>query len=193
VTTDEPLRRRRLVVLFRALLFVPQYVVLSVWALLLVPVVPLAWVVAVATGGIPRFCHRFLGSYLRYQGQTTAWLYLLSATYPDPMHTVEHPFHIEVPPRGRQPRLVILFRLVLALPAAVLASVFNVILTGVGVAAWFVGLVLGRTTAGLQELGTFCLRYGVETEGYVLLLTARYPQLEPPVAPALQLPIPGLE
>ena len=37
-------------------------------------------------------------------------------------------------------------------------------------------LALGRTTAGLQELGTFCLRYELETEAYLLLLTARYPR-----------------
>ncbi len=182
-----------MVVLFRALLFVPHYIVLSVWGILVVPVLPVAWVLALAAGRVPRFCNRFLGAYLRYQGQTTAWLYLLSGTYPDPLHTAEHPFCIDVPPRQRQPRLVTLFRLLLALPAAVLASVFNVILAGVGIASWFVGLALGRTTVGLQELGTFCLRYGVETEGYVLLLTSRYPQLEPPAAPALQLPIPGLE
>ena len=33
VTSDEPLRRRRLAVLFRVLLFVPQYIVLSLWSL----------------------------------------------------------------------------------------------------------------------------------------------------------------
>jgi hypothetical protein len=50
----------------------------------------------------------------------------------------------------------------------------------VAVAAWFVALALGRTTSGLQELGTFCLRYQLETQAYVSLLTAAYPRLAPP-------------
>lgn len=192
VTDTEPLRRRRLVVFLRVVLLFPHYIVLSVWALLLIAVVPFSWLAALILGRLPKAFHRFLAAYLRYQGQVTAWLYLLSATYPDPLHTREHPFGIEVPEARDQPRLVTLFRLLLAIPAVVLASVFNVIMTAVGVGAWFVSLALGRTTAGLQELGTFCLRYQLETHAYLSLLTAAYPRLEPAPASA-QLPTPELE
>jgi fatty acid desaturase len=192
VTDTEPLRRRRLVVFLRLLLLFPHYIVLSVWALLLIPVVPFSWLAVLILGRLPKVFHRFLAAYLRYQGQVTAWLYLLSATYPDPLHTREHPFRIEVRDAHDQPRLVTLFRLLLAIPAIVLASVFNVIMTVVGVGAWFVALALGRTTAGLQELGTFCLRYQLETQAYLSLLTASYPRLEPPPAPVV-LPTPELE
>jgi hypothetical protein len=181
VTDTEPLRRRRLVVLLRPILLFPHYIVLSIWALLLIPVVPLGWLASLMRGRLPSFFHRFLAAYLRYQGQVTAWLYLLSATYPDPLHTKEHPFRIEVPDGRQQRRLVTLFRLPLAIPALVLASVFNVILTALGVGAWFVALARGRTTAGLEELGTFCLRYQLETQAYLLLLTYRYPNLAPAV------------
>ena len=192
VRDTEPLRRGRLVVLFRPVLLIPHYVVLSVWALLLIPVVPFCWLAALLLGRMPRSFHRFVAAYLRYAGQVTAWLYLLSAKYPDPLHTREHPFGIDVPGSEPQRRLVTLFRLPLAVPAFVLASVFNVIASAAAVGAWFVALARGRTTAGLQELGTFCLRYQLETQAYLLLLTSRYPRLEPPPAPAEQLPIPGL-
>ncbi len=109
-----------------------------------------------------------------------AWFDLLSTRYPDPLRTGEHPFRIELPDRLRQPRLVTLFRLLLALPALVLASVFNIALSLASIAAWFVSLALGRTTAGLQELGTFCVRYQLETQAYVTLLTSTYPRLAPP-------------
>jgi hypothetical protein len=193
VDDAEPLRRRRLIVFPRALLFLPHYVVLSVWGALVVPVVAVSWIAALVTGSVPRGFHRFLAAHLRYQGQAYAWLALLSATYPDPLRTREHPFGIETPDARRQPRLVTLFRLVLVLPALVLASVFDVVLSGVAVAAWFVALVLGRTTAGLQELGTFCLRYQLETYAYVGLVTSSYPRLEPVPPPAEQLLLPGLE
>lgn len=179
--------------LLRAVLLFPHYVVIAFWALLLVPVVPLSWLSAVGAGRVPSRLHRFLAAFLRYSGQVTAWFTLLSATYPDPLHTHEHPFTIEIPDRGPQRRLVTLFRLPLAVPAFVLANAFGVILAASSIGAWFVSLVLGRTTRGLQELGTFCLRYQLETQAYLLLLTSSYPKLEPPPPPAEQLLIPGLE
>ena len=148
--------------------------------MLVVPAVAIAWLALLIEGRLPPFLHRFIGAFLRYQGQVTAWFELLSTRYPDPLHTGEHPFRIELSDRPRQPRLVTLFRLPLALPPIVLASVFNVVLSLASVVAWFAGLVLGRTTAGLQELGTFCLRYQLETQAYVTLLTSTYPRLAPP-------------
>jgi hypothetical protein len=180
VEAGEPLRRRRLVVLLRAVLVIPHYIVLSIWTMLVVPAVAIAWLALLIEGRLPSFLHRFLGAFLRYQGQVTAWFDLLSARYPDPLHTAEHPFRIELADRPRQPRLLTLLRLPLALPALVLASAFNVVLSIASIAAWFASLVLGRTTAGLQELGTFCLRYQLETQAYVTLLTATYPRLAPP-------------
>jgi hypothetical protein len=182
VEAGEPLLRRRLLVLLRAVLVIPHYIVLSIWSLVVVPAVAVAWLALLIEGRLPSFLHRFLGAFLRYQGQVAAWFDLLSTRYPDPLHTEEHPFRIELPDRPRQPRLVTVFRLPLALPALVLTSAFSVVLSLAAVAAWFVALAVGRTTAGLLELGTFCLRYQLETQAYVTLLTSTYPRLAPPEA-----------
>jgi Domain of unknown function (DUF4389) len=183
VRDRESLRRRRLTTFFRVVLAVPQQIVLAVWAVLATAAVAVAWLAALIDGRVPPWLLRFLSAFLRYQGQVTAWFHLLSDRYPDPLHTLEHPFTIEVPGRHRQHRLVTLFRLPLALPAIVLWSVLGVVLVLVAVASWFVALVLGRTTAGLQELGSFCLRYQLETLAYVLLLSSSRPRLAPPVDP----------
>jgi hypothetical protein len=179
VECEEPLRRRRLVVLLRAFLFVPHYIVISLWSLLAVPAVAVAWLALLIEGRLPTWLDRFIAAYVRYVGQTTAWFHLLSGRYPDPLHTREHPFGIDISERPRQRRLVTLFRLPLAVPAVVLTSVFRIVLSLAAFAAWFTGLALGRTTAGLQELGTFCLRYELETTAYLLLVCARYPRLRP--------------
>ena len=157
----------------------PQLAVVTAWTLLLVPVVPVSWLAVLFGGSLQPRLHRFLAAYVRYLGQTTAWFDLLSGRYPNPLRTQAHPFAIDIPEPRSQPRLVTLFRLPLALPAFVLSSVFGVILALASVAAWFGALALGRTTAGLQELGTFCLRYQLETLAYLLLLTPAYPRLEP--------------
>ena len=155
------------------------------WSVIAAPAVFVAWLALLVEGRLPAWLHRFLAAYVRYVGQATAWFHLLSGRYPDPLHTLAHPFAIDVPERPRQPRLITLVRIAFALPALVLASVFRVVLTVAAIGAWFTGLLLGRTTAGLQELGTFCLRYELETVAYVLLLSARYPRIAPPdVSPA---------
>ena len=165
--------------LFRAVLFVPQYVVIAVWSVLSVVVVVLAWLALLAAGRMPSRLHRFLAAYVRYVGQANAWFFLLSGRYPDPQRTQTHPFAIVIPDPMRQPRLLTLLRLLFAVPVLVLASALRIVLMLSSIAAWFAGLALGRTTGGLEELGTFCLRYELEAVGYVLLLTPSYPRLVP--------------
>jgi uncharacterized protein DUF4389 len=191
IRDSEPLRRRRLAVFLRAVLVVPQAIVLTVWAFIAALFVAIAWLALLIEGRLPTWLHRFIAAYVRYGGQVTAWFYLLSNRYPDPLHTKTHPFAIEIPERPRQPRLVTLFRVVLAIPPLLLAIALDVVLTLSAIPAWFAGLALGRTTAGLQELGTFCLRYELEVLAYALLLSPRYPRLVPagsPAAPASDLP-----
>jgi len=181
--SHESLRRRRLVVLLRLILFVPHYIVIAIWTMLAAPAAAIAWLALLIEGRLPTWLHRFIAAYVRYLGQSIGWLYLLSGRYPDPLHTREHPLAVEIAERPRQRRLLTLFRLPLAIPAVVLASVFRVVLSLAAIAAWFAGLAIGRTTAGLQELGTFCLRYELETLAYILLVSPRYPRVAPAVAP----------
>jgi Domain of unknown function (DUF4389) len=192
VRDEESLRRRRLPVLLRAVLYVPHAIVLTVWSLVLAPTLVIVWLALLIEGRMPIWLHRFVAAYVRYAGQVTAWFVLLSARYPDPMHTEDHPFVVDVPERPRQPRLVTLLRPVLAIPPLLLAAALRVVLTLAAIPAWFAGVALGRTTGGLQELGTFCLRYELEAVAYTLLLTPSYPRLVPagsPPSPATDLPL----
>jgi Domain of unknown function (DUF4389) len=179
VSDTEPLRRRRLVVLLRALFYVPHAIVLAVWSFVAALFVAVAWLALLIEGRLPAWLHRYIAAYVRYTGQVTAWFFLLSGRYPDPLHTGTHPFAIDIPERPRQPRLVTLFRALLVIPPLLLATALRVVLMLSAIPAWFAGVALGRTTAGLQELGTFCLRYELEAIAYTLLLTARYPRLVP--------------
>jgi Domain of unknown function (DUF4389) len=179
IRSDEPLRRRRIGVALRILLLIPHAIVLAGWGILAVCALAAAWAAASIAGQVPSRLHRFLAAYLRYSGQVTAWFHLLSGRYPSAARTLAHPFAIDVPERAGQPRLLLFLRPLVALPALLLASVFRVVLALATVAAWFTALALGRTTEGLQELGTFCLRYELEALAYLLLLTSRYPRLAP--------------
>jgi hypothetical protein len=183
VRDTEPLTRRRLAVLLRVALYLPHAIVLGVWSFVFAPTLLIMWLALLIEGRLPSWLHRFGAAYVRYTGQVTAWFFLLSGHYPDPLHTETHPFAVELPERPRQPRLVTFLRPVLAIPPLLLAIALRVVLTLASIPAWFVGLARGRTTAGLQELGTFCLRYELETLAYALLVTPRYPRLVPAESP----------
>jgi hypothetical protein len=176
VTSDEPLKRRRLAVLFRVVLFLPLAIALSFATLAAVVALAIAWLAALVTGRVPRGLHDFLTTYVRYVGRTTAWFYLLSGRYPS---GPQHPFQVDAPAGRKQNRLLVLVRPLFAAPWLVLASALRVVLMLSSVPAWFAALTLGRTTDGLQELGMFCLRYELEALGYLLLLTPTRPRLAP--------------
>src|SRR5205814_8847125 len=142
----EPLRRRRLAVLLRAVLYVPHAIVLTLWSLIVAPTLVVVWLALLIEGRLPMWLHRFVAAYVRYTGQVTAWFFLLSARYPDPMHTEQHPFSIELAERPRQPRLITLVRAMLAIPALLLATALRVVLSLVAIPAWFVGVASGCST-----------------------------------------------
>jgi len=190
LTEDLALRRRRLAVLLRLLLLVPVALIACVWAVAALAALPLAWVTALVRGRVPRRLHRREAAALGYLAQVNAWATLASGRYPWPRRRSRqrHPVQLRAP-LGRQPRWTVLLRLVLVIPPIVLASVLSVVLGGTAIGAWFVSLVLGRTTEGLRELSAFCVRYETEAAAYLLLLTSRYPRLAP--APAEVRPPPG--
>jgi hypothetical protein len=191
VTFDTDLRRRRLAVLFRIVPAIPPALVFVVWGLLAAPALVVSWVATLMRGRAPDALHRFLRGYLRYSLQFNAWWNLVSGSYPRPRRRDAHPVQL-VAPRESQPRLGTLLRVLLALPGLVLGSVLGVVLGLTAVAAWFVALVRGRTTEGLRELGSFCLRYQTEVVAYLFVLTPRPPKLTPPARGQPEsLPSPG--
>ena len=180
LTDDRTLRRRRLAVLLRLLFVVPAALAAAFWVLVAVVVVPFAWIAALIRGRVPTRLHRALVAALGYLVQVSAWSSLVSGRYPWPRRRSRHPVQLEAP-RERQRRWTVLLRAALAVPAIVLASVLGVVQVGTAIGAWFVALVLGRTTEGLRELGAFCLRYATESAAYLLLVTPLYPRLAPRV------------
>jgi Domain of unknown function (DUF4389) len=176
---DRDLRRRRIAVLLRVPLAIPPALVLVAWSIPAAAALLVAWPATLVRGQTPRRLHHLLVGYLSAWTQLSAWLELVSGRYPRLHRRYLHPVQVHAS-RLQQPRLGTLFRPVLALPGAVLASVLGVVLAGTAVAAWFVAVALGRTTEGLCELGAFCLRYQVETLAFLLLVSPSAPRLEPP-------------
>jgi hypothetical protein len=124
LVVEDDLRRSRLTVLFRILLAIPHFIWLLLWGIAVVFVAVVGWFAALFLGRLPDGLHRFVSAYARYATHFYAYLYL--AANPWPGFTGEpgsYPVDLEIPPPGRQSRWKIAFRIVLALPALVLAGV----------------------------------------------------------------------
>ena len=173
--TDD-LRRSRLTVFFRLLLAIPHLVWLTLWSFAAGIAVVVAWIVALVTGRVPDGLHGFMAALhaLLHASQRVPLdrRRPVSRASPGRRATPSTSRSRRPLPRAASP---ILFRLVLAIPAAIVMSVLQNVAWIVAFLAWFYALFTGRMSQGMRDLQAYCLRYQAQTYGYLLLLTQRYP------------------
>jgi hypothetical protein len=175
---NDDLHRSRLTVFIRLLLVISHVIVLYLWGILTMFAVLFAWIVGIFVGRVPNGLHNFMASYVRYQTRVTAYARILANPFPPFGGGGTYPVDVEIAPAEKQSRLTIFFRLLLAIPALILAYVFLLGLEIVAFFGWIVGIITARMPAGLENLGVFCLRWETQTRAYAMLLTGRYPSLE---------------
>jgi hypothetical protein len=167
-------------VFFRLLLALPHVVWLALWTVAVIVVAILNWFVTLFAGTPSRAFHGFLGRYVRYVLHFSAFVYL--AANPFPGFTGEagtYPLDLELPERARQNRWKTGFRVILAIPAAIVQGALGSALLVTGILTWFVALVRGSAPWGLRNLAAYALRYSAQLNAYVLLLTDAYPHASP--------------
>ena len=174
----DDLKRWRLTVAFRHLLALPHAVVVTLWSIAAFFVMVAAWLVALVKGRVPDRMHNWLARFVRYQSHVNAYTYLIADPFPKFRGAFgTYPVDVAIAPAAPQARWKTLLRIVLVLPAYVLAFVLSVVLVVVGTIGWVVALILGRMPRGMRDLMAYCLRYQVQVAAYVMLLTGRYPTL----------------
>jgi hypothetical protein len=179
VEIDE-LRRTRLTVFFRGLLSLPHFLWLQLWGLLVLLAAVASWFATLLRGRSPERLHRFLAAYVRYQFHVYAFLYLVANPFPGFVGANgSYPLEILIAERTRQNRWKTGFRLLLVLPALLLAGAYGAVANLVAVLGWFSSLVRGRMPLGLRNAGALALRYQSQTLAYALLLTDAYPYSGP--------------
>jgi Domain of unknown function (DUF4389) len=176
VTLDDDRRRSRLTVFFRLLLAFPHFVWLTLWGIVAVFVLLATWASTLVRGQSPAPLHKFLSRYLRYGGHVYAFLVLVANPFPGFAGVAgSYPAEIKIGAPGRQSRWTVAFRLLLALPAWLLAAAYGLLLFVGALLGWFAALVTGTMPRRLRNTGVHALRYVIAAYGYVFLLTGAYP------------------
>jgi hypothetical protein len=176
VAFAEPAAQNRLTVLVRIILAIPHLVVLYALSIAAEVVLIICWFAALFLGRLPEGLADFLSGYLRWVTRVQAYLLLLTDQYPPfALGEVDYPVQILLRP-GRLNRLAVLFRIILAIPASLLATL--VILgmeTIVLFVTWLIVLIMGRMPGALYQAFAAGLRYYLRHAGYLFLLTGTYP------------------
>jgi hypothetical protein len=188
---SDDLARSRLTVLFRLLLAIPHLIWLGLWGIAALVAVIASWFATLAGGASPPALHRFLAAYLRQQNHVYAYLLLVAEPFPGfTGQAGSYPVDPRIEGPRAQNRWKVLFRVFLALPAILLNSAYGSLLLVVALLGWFACLATGAMPLGLRNAGALALRYGAQTNGYLLLLTDSYPY-SGPLAPAPDVPTPA--
>jgi hypothetical protein len=182
VVTDD-LKRNRLTVFFRGLLAIPHLIVLVLWSFVAEIAIIIAWFAALITGSVPAGLHNFIASWLRYATHVYAYLGILADPYPPFSGSSPYPVDLHIEPAEPQSRLTVFFRIILAIPALIIAGVLRYLGLAVAIIGWFAALFLGRMPKGLRDAGAWTLRVDQQTYAYTSLLTDRYPQFGPTPEP----------
>ena len=173
---DDDLRRTRLTVFFRLLLAIPQLIWLYFFGIVAAFALLFAWIVAVFTGRVPDSLHNLLARYQRLTTHVAAYTLLIANPWPPFGGSPgTYPIDLRVEEAAPQSRLTVFFRGLLAIPALVLAYVFRLVNTLIGLLGWFYSLIFVRLHEGMRDLSAWMLQFEMQAYCYLFLLTGRYP------------------
>lgn len=173
-----PVRQARWKTLLRAVLVLPSAVALNALWVAAEVLSVLMWFVALVTARVPDSMWRFNVGVLRFQARTSAYVFLLTDAYP-PFSVDEPPYPVRMTldgPPARLNRLAVLFRAILAIPAALVTDLLMIGLVPFVVVAWLATLVSGRNPRVLHQSFSAALRFFLRYNAWFLLLTDVYPK-----------------
>jgi hypothetical protein len=171
-----PPRQRRLTVLLRLLLLIPQFIVLAVLSVAAFFVAIIGWFAALFTGRLPTWAYYFLSGYLAYTTRVRASQALLIDSYPPfAFDAPGYPVQIELQPAELN-RLAVLVRIILIIPASIVYAVLSAGWEACAFFVWLIVLVMGRMPEPLFEATAAISRYAMRVEAYWLMLTTAYPK-----------------
>lgn len=91
------------------------------------------------------------------------------------MAASSYPVQLTVDGPAPQNRLTVFFRLLLVIPHAIIVAILGIVVALIYLISWFAILFTGSYPAGMLSFTTNVLHWIARLEGYVYLLTDKYP------------------
>jgi hypothetical protein len=195
LTVSDDLERSRVSVFFRLILAIPHLIWLSLWGIAAALAVIANWFATLFAGQSPDALHNFLAAYVRYAIHVGAYLFLAAQPFPDFTGAPGYPVDVQIAPPQPQNRWKVGFRIVLAIPAFVIAGALTSgsartyganysygLASVAALFAWFAAMAQARVPRGLRDAVAYGLSYSAQVDAYLFLLTDRYPDSDPQTA-----------
>jgi hypothetical protein len=170
-------QRSRLSTFFRIILAIPHFIVLYVWGIVAFIAVVVAWFALLFTGRYPGGLYDFVAGYLRYSTAVYGYTALLTDEYP-PFSSDTSNYSVQLrvpPPKAEYNRLKVLFRILLAIPVAIILYAMQIVWQIGALIAWFAIVILGKQPKGLQDMIVLGLSYQQRAYAYLFLITEDWP------------------
>jgi hypothetical protein len=177
VASAMPATRNRWTALIRIIMVIPQFIVLFFVGIAALVVTVIGWFAALITGELPSWARDFLMGVARWDLRVTGYLYFLTDQYP-PFSLDEepaYPVQLAFPPASQLNRLAVLFRIFIAIPAAIITWVVTSGLGLLSVGSWFMIVFTGRQPIPLYEATRAALRFETRYYTYLSMVTPEYP------------------
>jgi hypothetical protein len=188
----DDLERSRASVFFRLILVIPHLIWLGLWGIAAAFAVIANWFATLFAGQSPDALHNFLAAYVRYAIHVGAYLFLAAQPFPEFTGAPGYPVDVEIAPPQPQNRWKVAFRIVLAIPALMIAGALTSgsartyganysygLASVAALLAWFAALARARLPRGLRDAVAYGLAYSAQLDAYLFLLTDRYPNSDP--------------
>lgn len=163
---------------FRFILIIPWYVVQQIYSYAILVTAFVAWLVLVITAKYPAGLYDFNAGYLRFNARVTAFFFLQTDAWPSfGFDQAGYPIRLEIsdPPK-RFSRWKAGFRLILAIPAAVVAALMFFLASCAAIISWLTIVFTGRQPKGIHNVLALAIGYIMRANAYAyLLLTEAYP------------------
>ena len=143
----------------------------------------LAWFACLATGRVPHGFRSLAAYALRYSAQSYAYLFMLTARYPNsdpfdpppPPPPTPQPVRIRIEDDLHRSRLTVFFRLLLTLPHIVWLVLWGIAAILVAIVNWFATLIMGRSPEGMHRFLAAYLRYTTHVYAFLFLVANPFP------------------
>jgi hypothetical protein len=171
-------RRSRLTTFFRLILAFPHYFVLTFYGIVVMFAVLIAWFALLFTARWPQGLYNFVAGVLRYAARLYGYLHLTTDAYPpfDLGQHDEYPLRLRIAPAQESySRAKVFFRLLLAIPVAIIAYALYLVAELGSLIAWFAIVITGKQPPGLQSMINLGVAYYVRAGAYFCLLTEDWP------------------